>query len=173
MFGLRRLMINDGEAFSSASSKPITRSASRTADISGLVTINKHLGTAGDPADGTLSAAVPKWTSACTLSGLAYLYVQLKYDSNAFSGLPTITAACRVANPSSTAQAPSWWRSRPKGSSRLPAATRARLPETSGISTRRRSRRPSRGWVKAILQACRKRRVVPSGPRRDVPFPYP
>lgn len=63
--------------------------------FSGLVTINKHLGTAGDPADATLSAAVPKWTSACTLSGLAYLYVQLKYDSNAFSGLPTITADVR------------------------------------------------------------------------------
>lgn len=63
--------------------------------FSGLVTINKHLGTAGDPADATLSAAVPKWTSACTLSGVAYLYVQLKYDSNAFSGLPTITADVR------------------------------------------------------------------------------
>ena len=63
--------------------------------FAGLVTINKHLGTAGDAADATLMAAVPKWTSACTLAGLAYLYVQLKYDSNAFSGLPTITADVR------------------------------------------------------------------------------
>lgn len=63
--------------------------------FSGLVTINKHLGVPGDAADATLMAAVSKWTSACTLSGLAYLYVQLKYDSNAFSGLPTITADVR------------------------------------------------------------------------------
>lgn len=63
--------------------------------FNGLVTINKHLGTPGDAADATLMAAVPKWTSACTLSGIAYLYVQLKYDSNAFSGLPTITADVR------------------------------------------------------------------------------
>ena len=63
--------------------------------FSGLVTISKHLGTSGDPADAALMSAVPKWTSACTLSGLAYLYLQLKYESNAFSGLPTITADVR------------------------------------------------------------------------------
>ena len=63
--------------------------------FSGLLTINKHLGTSGDPVDATLTAAVSKWTSACTLTGCAYLYVQLKYDSNAFSGLPTVTADVR------------------------------------------------------------------------------
>ncbi|MCX8530404.1 MAG: phage tail protein, partial [Rhodoluna sp.] len=37
----------------------------------------------------------PKWTSVCKLSNCAYLYVKLKYDRNAFSGLPTITADVR------------------------------------------------------------------------------
>ena len=68
---------------------------STDAKFAGLITINKHLGTPSEAADATLMAAVPKWTSTCTLSGLAYLYVQLKYDSNAFSGLPTITADVR------------------------------------------------------------------------------
>jgi hypothetical protein len=63
--------------------------------FAGLVTIHPHLGTPGDPADAALMTAVPKWASSCTLSNLAYLYVQLKYDGNAFSGLPTITADVR------------------------------------------------------------------------------
>lgn len=63
--------------------------------FSGLVTISKHLGTPGQAADAALTAAVPKWTSACTLSNCAYIYVQLKYDRNAFSGLPTFTADVR------------------------------------------------------------------------------
>jgi len=63
--------------------------------FSGLVTISKHLGTPGQAADAALTAAVPKWTSACTLSSCAYIYVQLKYDRNAFSGLPTFTADVR------------------------------------------------------------------------------
>jgi Putative phage tail protein len=63
--------------------------------FAGLLTISKHLGTPGQAADAALTAAVPKWTSACTLSNCAYLYVQLKYDSNAFSGLPTFTADVR------------------------------------------------------------------------------
>lgn len=63
--------------------------------FAGLLTISKHLGTPGQVADAALTAAVPKWTSACTLSNCAYLYVQIKYDSNAFSGLPTFTADVR------------------------------------------------------------------------------
>jgi hypothetical protein len=58
-------------------------------------TVTKHLGTPGEAADAALTADVPKWTSACKLSNCAYLYVKLKYDRNAFSGLPTITADVR------------------------------------------------------------------------------
>jgi hypothetical protein len=63
--------------------------------FTGLLTVTKHLGTPGEGADAALSADVPKWTSDCKLSNCAYLYVKLKYDRNAFSGLPTITADVR------------------------------------------------------------------------------
>jgi len=68
---------------------------SSDAKFNGLVTVIKHLGTPGEAADAALTADVPKWTSACKLSNCAYLYVKLKYDRNAFSGLPTITADVR------------------------------------------------------------------------------
>ena len=63
--------------------------------FTGLLTVTKHLGTPGEAADAALTADVPKWTSACKLSNCAYLYIKLKYDRNAFSGLPTITADVR------------------------------------------------------------------------------
>lgn len=68
---------------------------STDAKFTGLLTVTKHLGTPGEAADAALTADVPKWTSACKLSNCAYLYVKLKYDCNAFSGLPTITADVR------------------------------------------------------------------------------
>lgn len=68
---------------------------STDAKFTGLLTVTKHLGTPGEVADAALTADVPKWTSACKLSNCAYLYVKLKYDRNAFSGLPTITADVR------------------------------------------------------------------------------
>ena len=68
---------------------------SSDAKFNGLVTVTKHLGTPGEGADAALTADVPKWTSECKLSNCAYLYLKLKYDRNAFSGLPTITADVR------------------------------------------------------------------------------
>ena len=68
---------------------------STDAKFTGLLTVTKHLGTPGEGADAALTADVPKWTSACKLSNCAYLYLKLKYDRNAFSGLPTITADVR------------------------------------------------------------------------------
>lgn len=68
---------------------------STDAKFTGLLTVTKHLGTPGEAADAALTAEVPKWTSVCKLSNCAYLYVKLKYDRNAFSGLPTITADVR------------------------------------------------------------------------------
>jgi hypothetical protein len=68
---------------------------STDAKFTGLLTVTKHLGTPGEAADAALTADVPKWTSACKLSNCAYLYVKLKYDRNAFAGLPTITADVR------------------------------------------------------------------------------
>jgi hypothetical protein len=68
---------------------------STDAKFTGLLTVTNHLGTPGEAADSALTTDVPKWTSACKLSNCAYLYVKLKYDRNAFSGLPTITADVR------------------------------------------------------------------------------
>ena len=68
---------------------------STDAKFTGLLNVTKHLGTPGEAADAALTADVPKWTSDCKLSNCAYLYVKLKYDRNAFSGLPTITADVR------------------------------------------------------------------------------
>ena len=60
--------------------------------FSGLVTINKYLGTDGQAADSTLVAADIGWTNNHRLRGVAYLAVRLKWDQETFSGIPTIHA---------------------------------------------------------------------------------
>lgn len=61
--------------------------------------VRKYLGTAGQAADAGMIAALPGvWTSAHTLTGLAYLVVELDYDPDAFpSGLPNVSAQARGA----------------------------------------------------------------------------
>ena len=52
-----------------------------------------YTGADGQTADITLQSLLPgTWTSQHAGSGVAYLYVQLRYNASAFSGLPTITA---------------------------------------------------------------------------------
>ena len=63
--------------------------------FSGLLQINKHLGTPADPADSLLMANVTGWDSYHTLSGCAYLYVQVKFSSSAFTAEPNITCDIR------------------------------------------------------------------------------
>jgi len=67
---------------------------STDARFSGLVSVYKHLGEDDQNADENLIAACPSsWTVNHRLRGVAYLYVCLKWDRDAFSGgLPTITA---------------------------------------------------------------------------------
>jgi len=61
--------------------------------FTGLVDVYKHLGDDDQIADNQLMAATPKWTENHRLRGVAYLYIRLKYDQDAFSsGLPTVTA---------------------------------------------------------------------------------
>ncbi len=65
---------------------------STDARFSGLVTIEKYLGTDTQAASAALMAELPgKWTAAHQGKGVAYLYVRLKYDQSAFTSLPTIT----------------------------------------------------------------------------------
>jgi hypothetical protein len=63
---------------------------------SGLVTIKEHLGTADQAADSSLVSAVSGWTGNHRLRGIAYLYVKLTYDVDAFpNGVPEVSAVIK------------------------------------------------------------------------------
>ncbi len=60
------------------------------------IRINKFYGTNVQTADNDFIAGLPgTWTSDHTLKGLAYITVRLKWNSNAFSSIPNITALVR------------------------------------------------------------------------------
>ena len=59
--------------------------------FSGLVTINKHLGSDTQTVDTTLLGA-PSWTSDHRLRGVAYLGIRLKWDREVFGSIPNIHA---------------------------------------------------------------------------------
>lgn len=60
---------------------------------SGLVAINKYVGTDTQAADSMLTSAGVGWTSSHQLKGVAYLAIRLQYNQDAFGGgLPNITA---------------------------------------------------------------------------------
>ncbi len=62
----------------------------------GKVRINKHLGATDQAADSDLVSEVDEWTNNHRLRGIAYLYVRLKYDADAFpNGVPEITATIK------------------------------------------------------------------------------
>jgi hypothetical protein len=59
----------------------------------GLVRINTHLGASDQLADPDLVDEIPEWTAQHRLRGIAYMYVRLKFDQDAFpNGVPEITA---------------------------------------------------------------------------------
>ena len=68
--------------------------ATAPSKYSGLVRVKKHLGTDGQSADTDLIASSnSKWTSNHKLSGIAYIYVRLEFNADAFpNGLPNISA---------------------------------------------------------------------------------
>ncbi|MEI6317409.1 MAG: phage tail protein [Pseudomonadota bacterium] len=67
------------------------------ARFSGLVVVEKYLGTDGQAASAALIADLPdKWTTAHQLRGVAYIYTRLQWDNAAWpNGVPTITANVR------------------------------------------------------------------------------
>lgn len=73
----------------------INDTISTDSKYSGLVTINKFTGTDSQTADTTFVNANIGWTANHRLRGLAYLAIRLKYDRDAFSGIPSITAIVR------------------------------------------------------------------------------
>jgi hypothetical protein len=58
------------------------------------IVVRKYLGTDDQTADALLMEA-DGWTSSHTLSGLAYLAVRLKWNTDYFTRVPTITAVVR------------------------------------------------------------------------------
>lgn len=63
-----------------------------TGRFDGLIRINKHLGTAAQTADTDLVAESSEWTTDHRLQGIAYTYVRLKWDRDAFpAGIPNIS----------------------------------------------------------------------------------
>ena len=57
------------------------------------VRIKKHLGSDIQSADADMVTEIPDWTTDHRLSGIAYLYVTLKYDADVFpNGIPNISA---------------------------------------------------------------------------------
>ena len=83
------IYIND-EALTINSSNMVTAPSK----YNGLVRVKKHLGTDGQSADTDLIASSnSKWTSNHKLSGIAYIYVRLEFNADAFpNGLPNISA---------------------------------------------------------------------------------
>ena len=79
----------------------------------GLLSIGKYLGTDTQTADQTFINADIGWTADHQLKGTAYLAVRLKWDSDAFSGIPNIEAVVKgrkVFNGTTTAYStnPAW-----------------------------------------------------------------
>ena len=62
---------------------------------SGLVNITKYLGTDTQAADSIFVNASIGWTGNHTLKGVAYLAVRLKWNADAFSGIPNIEAVVK------------------------------------------------------------------------------
>ncbi len=67
-----------------------------TGRFAGFARIKKHLGSATQTADADLVAEAPSWTTAHALQGIAYLYVRLTFDRDAFpTGIPNVKAQVR------------------------------------------------------------------------------
>ena len=76
---------------------------------SGKIRIKLHLGASNQTADTFLVAESVHWTTQHTLSGIAYMYIRLAFDADAFpNGIPDITATIsgkKVYNPSNSTTA--------------------------------------------------------------------
>ena len=79
------------------------------AKYSGKIRIKLHLGASNQTADTFLVAESVHWTTQHTLSGIAYMYIRLAFDADAFpNGIPDITSTVsgkKVYNPSNSTTA--------------------------------------------------------------------
>ena len=77
---------------------PLDDDGLATGDFAGLVQIKKGLGTVGGDGDfnATLQANIPTiWTEDHKQTGVAKLYIRLKFDRDKFSSIPVITCVVR------------------------------------------------------------------------------
>jgi hypothetical protein len=102
------LVLSEGEV-SSIGDVYLNDKISTDTQYSGKVNIYKHTGADDQAADSNLVADVTNWTTDHKLSGVAYLYVRLEYDQDAFpGGIPTITAevdGIKIYDPRTTTSA--------------------------------------------------------------------
>ena len=62
----------------------------------GKIRINTHTGSPSQVADANLVGESPSWDGQCKLSGIAYIYVRLTFDADAFpNGIPTFTTTVK------------------------------------------------------------------------------
>ena len=80
----------------------------------GKVRINTHLGSPDQVADADLVAESAKWTSAHRLRGIAYMYIRMEFDADAFpNGVPTFTATVKGKKVYNPATATTAWSDNP------------------------------------------------------------
>jgi len=92
----------------------VTNDAFQIKDADGAVVnsalrINKHLGTANQPADADLVAEDSAWTTAHQAKNIAYIYIRAEFDTSVFpQGLPVFSAIVqgrKIDDPRNTNQA--------------------------------------------------------------------
>ncbi len=89
---VEKIYFNDEEAINLTGVADATQTSASTGKWSGLLDATWHSGTAAQNADTNMTAQIAAWTSTHKLSGVAYLYLRLKYDQTAYAtGLPQIT----------------------------------------------------------------------------------
>ena len=73
-----------------------TGNVTSPSQYNGKVRIKEHLGASDQAADSDLVSEVDGWTAEHRLRGIAYLYVRLSYNADAFpNGVPEITAVIK------------------------------------------------------------------------------
>lgn len=77
---------------------PLDASGNATGKYAGYVTVKKHLGTPGDPAEPLLASASALWNEDHRLEGIAYIYVKLRINLELFTAIPEISAVVRGKN---------------------------------------------------------------------------
>jgi len=61
-----------------------------------LIRINTHLGSPTQVADEDLVSESSEWDNSCTLNGIAYIYIRMEFNADAFpNGVPTFTTTVR------------------------------------------------------------------------------